>query len=79
MKLMKRAEALPDKQITIRNQAGEDVIFPEYSVNAIELENKFRLVRVHLEGSDNCVKFPDKSSGEFHDLKQDVIYTIWGI
>jgi hypothetical protein len=80
MKLIKRVEgSVVEKQIIIRNQAGEDVVFKEYAVNAMELENKFKLVRIHLEGSDNCVKFPDKSTGEFHDLKSEVLYTIWGI
>ena len=54
------------------------MVIPENDVTLSELEKRFHMVKLHLEGNDYSVKFPDKFTGEFQGLKQGVIYTLWG-
>ena len=56
------------RMLAIKSPGGKEVhLFPE-QVNAMNLETRFHLVRIHLEGSDHTVHFPDKETGDFKNL-----------
>ncbi len=56
------------KQITIKDKEGRAILYDIDKVDVTSLEEDFRLVRIHLEGSDHSAKFPDKYSGRFEHL-----------
>jgi len=51
--------------------------FPK-APDALKLEKEFKLVRIHLEGKNHSVLFPNKQTGEFDNIDATVPYIVYG-
>jgi len=47
-------------------------------VKVHDVEEAFQLVRIHLEGNDHTVRFPNPETGIFEKLQENVIYHVYG-
>jgi len=53
-------------------------MFDPDKLDARTLEEAFHCVRIHLEGTDHSVRFPDYLTGKFENLDLNAIFTLYG-
>jgi len=65
------------KMFTFYTISKEKKQFPK-APDALKLEKEFKMVRIHLEGKNHTVLFPNKQTGEFDNIDATVPYIVYG-